>query len=47
MKIQFHNIAKSKAFNIGIGYLHDEKIFALGLLFFSITISWAKELKEQ
>lgn len=46
MKIQTHNLMKNKALNAGIAYLHEHRTIALGLLIFSITICWAKELKD-
>jgi hypothetical protein len=46
MRIQFHSlISKEFSPNIGIAYLHHYRTIALGLLFFSITVCWAKELK--
>jgi hypothetical protein len=47
MKIQAHNlIGREFAPNVGIAYLHRYKTIALGLLVCSITICWAKELKQ-
>jgi hypothetical protein len=46
MKVQLHSLV-SKEFspNLGIAYLHHYRTFAVGLLFFSITICWSKELR--
>jgi hypothetical protein len=48
MKFQLHGlVSKEFAPNIGIAYLHKYRTIALGLLFFSITICWAKEVKGE
>lgn len=48
MKIQIHSLINRNdvAPNIGIAYLHNYKTIALGLLFFSVTITWHKAVKE-
>lgn len=48
MKIEFHNLMKTKTFNAGIAWLIPYQTVALGFILFSMTISWGYgKTKEQ
>ena len=47
MKIQFHNLVFPEvSLNLGIAYMHEYRTLMFAFVVFSITICWAKEVKN-
>ena len=45
--MQIHNlISKEFAPNLGVAYLHKYRTVMIGLIICSVTICWAKEIKN-